>query len=440
MADLEKLSDIKNEMALLGALLIEPDAIKEVSTLKPTDFYSTAHAWIFQAIQELPEVDSLTVCGKLAERKQLTECGGESFIAQLTNEVPTAMHIKSYARKAQGLAVKRRIVQAVERSAMLCYDSSVSAESAAEMAQKLIHSATTLPNAGRKTQHMRDVMGTFVAGVEELHNDPESRKIVATGFHDLDKMLGGGLGKGELVIVAGRPGMGKTSFMLSMMTHASFETSKRRQRGVIYTLEMVNNELVNRWMSGQTGIDSQRLRAGDLRDDEWQNLMKMASRFSDAEILMNDSPMSIDQIAADAEREHQLHGLDYIAIDFLGLVESPGTNDYEKATAVALGAKNLAKRLEIPVMLGCQLSRAVEQRSDKRPNKSDLRDSGRIEEAADEILMLYRDDYYNPDSDQVNIAEIICDKNRHGPTGSIRLFFDKRLTAFKNLARERIEL
>jgi replicative DNA helicase len=252
-------------------------------------------------------------------------------------------------------------------------------------------------------------------------------------------MLKGVARAGELFVSAARPGMGKTSLLLSIISN-NVKTPATARRGVFYTLEMTSEEQIGRMVSLTSGIDGMRLSNGDLRDDEWAAFMRVIGNLESAPIYLNEEPMSIEGIKADARRMHGVHTLDYLMIDFLGLVDAPGDRDYERATAVALGAKMIAKELGVPVFLACQLSRSVETRNDKRPVLSDLRDSGRIEEAADVAMFIYRDEVYNADTEFQNIAEILIRKNRRGPVGNAMLFFDKRLTGFKNLAKERIQL
>jgi replicative DNA helicase len=290
-----------------------------------------------------------------------------------------------------------------------------------------------------KTTHIGEVVGRVVVELEEAQNNPGSNVAMPTGFPDLDRLLTGGAKRGELVIVAARPGMGKTSFLLSVVLNGVADKSRQR-RGAIYTLEMSNESLVRRLLSSETGVDSMRMNLGDIHDDEWTAIMRAGSSLGAAPLYLNDSPMSIDSIKADARRLKSVYEIGYLMIDFLGLVDAPGEKDYQRTNNVVLGAQQLAKELGIPVFLACQLSRSIENAQDTRPGLSDLRDSGRIEEAADVVMMIYRDDYYNPDSEFKNMAEILVRKNRNGPTGHAMLFFDRRLTAFKNLAKERIEL
>ena len=439
MADLTKFTDIAAEEHTLGSALIDPDAIKRLHFLAPDDFYVVKNNWIFTAMRECGEIDLSNIAAVLARKGQLDECGGSAYLAQLL-DVPTALHIDTYAQRVYEAAQFRRAIQQIESVAKFAYGNG-QRPTYAEFADKC-KSLSLIGGDRRKTgqtRHISAVMSEYMAHVEEMHDNPDAAVGVPTGYHDLDKLIGGGMKPGQLVIVAGRPGMGKTALMAGMMEGASLKHNKKS--GVMYTLEMVNEEIVNRLVSAGAGICTQDLSRGRVeRDDQWQNFSTVCVNYSDAPIWMNDTPMSIDEIALDVERMKQLHDIDYVMIDFLGLVDSAGDNDYQRATAVAIGAKNIAKLLKIPVILGCQLSRSVETRSDKRPERSDLRDSGRIEEAADVLMMLYRDEYYNTDTDQKNIVEVLVRKQRNGPPGKVTLFFDGRLTSIRNLALGKIVL
>lgn len=440
MADLSKFSDVAAEEHTLGSLLIDPDAIKRVHFLQPSDFYVIKNGWVFEAIRECGDVDISNVSAVLARKGQLNEVGGWAYLVQIQTSVPTALNVDTYAQRVYEAAQFRGAIRKIEDLSVFAHGTNGKRPTLDEFQEKC--RALSLVENRKKaglTRHISEVMGPYMERTEEMHDNPDGAVGVPTGYHDLDKRIGGGLKAGQLVIVAGRPGMGKTAMMLGMMEGASIHNAQKK--GVMYTLEMVNDEIVNRLVSGGAGICTQDLSRGAVeREDQWQNFTKICTIYADAPIWLNDSPMSIDDIAIDAERMKQIHDIDYVMIDFLGLVEAPGDSDYQKATAVALGAKNLAKALKIPVVLGCQLSRQVEQRSDKRPERSDLRDSGRIEEAADVLLMLYRDEYYNPNTDQKNIVEVLIRKQRNGPPGKVNMFFDGRLTAIRNLAREKIEL
>jgi replicative DNA helicase len=429
------------ERALLGSVLVDPFALGKVVWLNAADFYQLSHRWVYEAVRECETPDWAQVCARLQQRNQLDKCGGELAVMDLMNAVATSLNVESYARIVAENATRRRIIAAASEAAKLAFDQSLQITDVVDRATAKLGDATdSLPDQG-KTRPISAVLNDYAARLEQRAANPELAAGVPSGFADLDKIIGGGIKPGEVCIFAGRPGMGKTSLMLSVVRNTSVSCAPAsRKRGVIYTLEMSDSEIANRFMADATGISSQRLTGGRIQDAEWGALTREMMRYSDAPVWINDYPMSISQIKSDARKLKMQHSVDYIVIDFLGLVDAPGASDYERASRVALGCKDIAKELKIAVILGCQLSRNVEARTNKRPVSSDLRDSGRIEEAADTILMLYRDEYYNPDTEFKNIAEVICTKNRNGPTDMVQLYFDASLTTFRNLAKQHIEL
>ena len=441
MPDMELPHSPQAERAVLGSILVDPFVIGRVAWLAPDQFYSLSHQWIYAALRECEKPDWASVCARLAAKGQLEKVGGEFEVMDLMNAVATSLHVEAYARTVAENATRRKLIRAASDVARLAYDTNATLPVVVDKAQTAIgQAADTLPGAAQ-TRPLSAVLSDYTAKLEAIASNPLMAQGVPTGFPDLDTRLGGGVKPGELCIFAGRPGMGKTSLMLSMVRNTSVLCPPANQkRGVIYTLEMSDSEIANRFMADATGVSSQRLSTGKLTYDEWAALTDSAAKYATAPVWTNDYPLSIGEIAADARRMKMQHNIEYIVIDFLGMVDAPADSDYERASRVALGCKDIAKELKIAVILGCQLSRGVEQRTNKRPVSSDLRDSGRIEEAADSILMLYRDEYYNPDSDAKNIAEVIFTKNRNGPTGTSELYFDASFTTFRNLAKERIEL
>ena len=370
----------------------------------------------------------------------MEEVGGEPFIAQLTNAVPTALNVEAYARAVESLALRRRMINAASEIARLSYDQSLPIEQVIEQSEAAVFSVSE----GRNDGHMvpiRKAVSAFFERLEYLHEHRDEPLGIPTGYHDLDKLTGG-LQKGDLIVVAARPGVGKTSLMLNIGYHAAF---KYRQRVAIFSLEMSNEQLVQRFIASETGIDSQRLRTADLKDEEWGIVTRVMMRMSDLLIFLDDTPsLSPLELRVKARRIYQEYGLDLIIVDYLQLMtgENGGRseNRVQEISYISRSLKAIARELKVPLIAGSQLSRLVEQRSDKRPMLSDLRESGSIEQDADIVMFIYRDELYNQDTEFKNVAEINVAKNRNGPTGKVMLFFDKRLTSFKNLAKERIEL
>jgi replicative DNA helicase len=436
---------IEAEEAVLGSLLIDPEAITRVASfLAAEHFYLVKHQWVYEAMLRLHErrepIDLLTVSTELANHNKLEEVGGEPFIAQLTNAVPTALNVEAYARAVESLALRRRMINAASEIARLSYDQSLPIEQVIEQSEAAVFSVSE----GRNDGHMvpiRKAVSAFFERLEYLHEHRDEPLGIPTGYHDLDKLTGG-LQKGDLIVVAARPGVGKTSLMLNIGYHAAF---KYRQRVAIFSLEMSNEQLVQRFIASETGIDSQRLRTADLKDEEWGIVTRVMMRMSDLLIFLDDTPsLSPLELRVKARRIYQEYGLDLIIVDYLQLMtgENGGRseNRVQEISYISRSLKAIARELKVPLIAGSQLSRLVEQRSDKRPVLSDLRESGSIEQDADIVMFIYRDELYNQDTEFKNVAEINVAKNRNGPTGKVMLFFDKRLTSFKNLAKERIEL
>ncbi|MCL4507549.1 MAG: replicative DNA helicase [Chloroflexi bacterium] len=442
MADILPPHSAEAEEAVLGSLLIDPAASPRVAAfLNPADFYIVKNGWIYQAILSLGEkADLLTVSAELARNNLLDEIGGESYLAQLTASVPTALNIEAYGHLVENFALRRRMLNAASDVARLAYDQTVSIDQVIEKSEATIFSVSDQRASGQMAS-IRKVVDEFFQRIEYLHEHQDEPLGIPTGYPDLDKLTGG-LQKGDLIIIAARPGVGKTSLMNNIGYHAAF---KHRQRVAIFTLEMSNEQLVQRFVAAETGIDSQRLRIGDLRDDEWGSLTKVCMQMADLYIFLDDTPsLSPLDLRVKSRRIYQEYGLDLIIVDYLQLMQgesgSRSDNRVQEISYISRALKGIARELKVPLIAGSQLSRLVEQRSDKRPMLSDLRESGSIEQDSDIVMFIYRDEVYNPDTEFKNIAEISVAKNRNGPTGKASLFFDKHLTSFKNLAREKIQL
>ena len=447
MADLLPPHSQEAEEAVLGSLLIDPEAILRVASfLAPEHFYVVKHQWVFEAMMQLQEkrepIDLLTVSAQLQAQDRLGEIGGEGYIAQLTNSVPTALNVEAYARAVEQNAIRRKMIGAAGDVARLAYDQTQTIQTVIEKSEAAIF-AVSEDHAENQMVPIRKAVSDFFERIEFLHEHKDEPLGIPTGFNDLDKLTGG-LQRGDLVIVAARPGVGKTSLMLNLAHNAAM---RHRQRVAVFSLEMGNEQLVQRFVASETGIDSQRLRRGDLRDDEWGALTRVSMQMADMTMFLDDSPsLTPLDLRVKARRIYQEYGLDLIVVDYLQLMQGENSsgkgmdNRVQEISYISRALKQIARELKVPLIAGSQLSRLVEQRSDKRPMLSDLRESGSIEQDADIVMFIYRDEVYNPDTEFKNIAEISVQKNRNGPTGKISLYFDNRLTSFKNLAREKIEL
>ena len=442
MADVLPPHSAEAEEAVLGSLLIDPSASPRVAAfLNPGDFYVVKNGWIYQVLVTLAEkADFLTVSAELARNNLLDEVGGESYLAQLTASVPTALNVEAYGHIVEDFSLRRRMLNAASEVAKLAYDKTINVEQVIEKSEATIFGVTEQRSSGQMAP-IRKVVDGFFQRIEYLHEHKDEPLGIPTGYPDLDKLTGG-LQKGDLMIIAARPGVGKTSLMNNIGYHAAF---KHRQRVAIFTLEMSNEQLVQRFVASETAIDSQRLRVGDLRDDEWGALTKVCMQMADLYIFLDDTPsLSPLDLRVKSRRIYQEFGLDLIIVDYLQLMQGESTgrsdNRVQEISYISRALKGIARELKVPLIAGSQLSRTVEQRSDKRPMLSDLRESGSIEQDSDIVMFIYRDEVYNPDTELKNIAEISVAKNRNGPTGKVNLFFDKHLTSFKNLSKEKIQL
>ena len=434
---------VEAEEAVLGSLLIDPETIFRVSPfLRPDDFYIVKNRWTYEACLALHErrepIDFVTVTEELERREQLAEMGGPAFVSHLINVVPTAIHAEGYGRIVERSAVRRKLLQAASDIAQYAYDESAEVDETIDRSEQALF-AVSQRRQSRDLRPISDVIRSYYERIEYLYEHRGEPLGIPTGFVDLDKLLGG-LQRSDLVIVAARPGVGKTSLMLSMALSAA---RKFHQRVAIFTLEMSSEQLVQRMVSAETGIDSQRLRLGELRDDEWPLFVQASSALSDSLIYLDDTPsLSALQLRTKARRLHAEHGLDLILVDYLQLMTGDvrSENRVQEISYISRALKGLARELNLPVMAASQLSRSVEQRSDKRPVLSDLRDSGSIEQDADVVMFIYREDVYDPQSERKNVAEIMVAKHRNGPTGTVELYFRSHLAQFVNATRREIAL
>ncbi len=435
--------NVEAEQAVLGALLIDPDAVYRVNTfLRADDFYVEKHRWIYEGILALHErheaVDLVTLCDELERREQLAEIGGAAYITSLINATPTALNIEHYGHIVERTSTLRRLIGAAGEIAALAYQGADDVDEVVDRAEQILFGVSQR-RVARDLVPIRDVISEYYDRIDYLYRHKGETIGIPTGFRNIDKLLGG-LQRSDLIIVAARPGMGKTSLMLSIARNAA---RKYDRRVAIFSLEMSAEQLVQRLISAETGIDSQRLRIGNLREEEWPRFIQATGELSEAMIFIDDTPsISAIQVRTKARRLYAEYGLDLIVVDYLQLMQSDRRidNRVQEISLLSRSLKGLARELNIPVLVASQLSRAVEQRTDKRPMLSDLRESGSIEQDADVVMFIYRDDYYSPDTERPNIAEIIVSKHRNGPTGMVPLFFKKELAQFCDVELYREDL
>jgi len=427
--------NLEAEQSVLGSLLIDRDAIIRVASfLKPEDFYLSANGLIYGAILDLynrrEPTDMITLSDELTRRAQYDQAGGLAYLSSLLSAVPTAVHVEYYARIVERTATLRRLIDAGTQVVDIGFREGIDTEEALDAAERAIFDVSQRRQTKDWTS-MGEVLDKFFDQIDYLQQHRGDVVGVATGYSDMDQMTGG-LQRSDLIILAARPSMGKTSLALGMAYGAA--VVHKRTVG-IFSLEMSAEQLVQRILSMETGVDSHRLRLGQIDDNEWDRISRAFGRLSEAPIYVDDSSSSsILDVRSKARRLQAEQGLDLIIVDYLQLMSGRRTdNRVQEISEISRGLKGLARELNVPVVALSQLSRAVESRSDHRPMLSDLRESGSIEQDADIVMFIYREDKYEEESEKKGIAEIIIAKHRNGPVGSVNLRFFDRTARFADL-------
>jgi len=430
--------NIEAECGVLGSIIIDPEAIVQVSDfLRPDDFYRDAHRTIYEVILQLYEehepADFITICDELERLNKLEEVGGASYITSLINQVPTSGNVEFYGRIVERTAILRRLIHAAGQIAAIAYEEG-DADIALDKAEQLIFNISQR-HSRSDFMHMRDILAEYMSKLDQLHERRGTIVGVPTGFTDLDRLTGG-LQKSDLIVLASRPGVGKTSLALSL----AHTTALKYQNSIaIFSLEMSKDQLAQRLLSMDAGIDQHRLRTGRIEEDEWDRIVYAMDTLSEANIWIDDtasiSPM---EMRSKARRLQAEHGIDLIIVDYLQLMQAVvggkrNENRVQEISEISRSLKGLARELNMPVLALAQLSRAVESRQSKVPQLSDLRESGSIEQDSDIVMFIYRDDVYNPESERKNIADVIIAKHRNGPVGEISLYFQASQTRFRDL-------
>lgn len=425
------------EQSVIGAIFLEPQALITASEiLMPDDFYRTAHQKIFQTMLTLSDqgkaIDVVTVTEELSAKKELEDVGGLTYLMELANAVPTAANIAHYAKIVEEKALLRRLIRVATKIVEDGYTREDEVEALLAEAEKKMLEVANRKNAG-DFKHVKDVLvGTF-KNIETLQNRDGDVTGIPTGFDDLDEITAG-FQRNDLIIVAARPSVGKTAFALNV---AQSVAVKARENVAIFSLEMGADQLVMRMLCAEGNIDAQKLRTGSLEAEDWRKLSMAMGALSSSGIYIDDTPgVRINDIRAKCRRLAKEDGLGMILIDYLQLIVGsgkPGENRQQEVSEISRSLKGLARELQVPVIALSQLSRGVEQRQDKRPMMSDLRESGSIEQDADIVAFLYRDDYYDKESESKNMIEIIIAKQRNGPTGTVTLAFRKEYNKFLNV-------
>ncbi|MED4587842.1 replicative DNA helicase [Priestia flexa] len=431
--------NIEAEQAVLGAIFLEPSSLTLASELLiPEDFYRAAHQKIFTCMLKLSDqgepVDLVTVTSDLANQKILEEIGGVAYLSDLANSVPTAANIEYYAKIVEEKSILRRLIRTATDIASEGYAREDEVEVLLNEAEKNILEVAQRKNTGM-FQNIKDVLVQTYDNIEVLHNRKGDITGIPTGFTDLDHMTAG-FQRNDLIIVAARPSVGKTAFALNIAQNVATKTD---ENVAIFSLEMGAEQLVMRMLCAEGNIDAQRLRTGSLTSEDWGKLTMAMGSLSNAGIYIDDTPgVRVGEIRSKCRRLKQEGGLGMILIDYLQLIQGngrSGENRQQEVSEISRSLKALARELQVPVIALSQLSRGVEQRQDKRPMMSDIRESGSIEQDADIVAFLYREDYYEKDTENQNIIEIIIAKQRNGPVGTVQLAFVKEYNKFVNLER-----
>jgi len=440
LTTLERLppQNLEAEQAILGSMLLEEEAIVYAAELlDESAFYKDAHRKIFSALLTLyrgnVSVDLITVTDELKKRNVLEEVGGASYLATLTSIVPTAANAEHYCRIVKQKAILRDLIRVSTHIASEGYEEASEPDLLLDRAETMIFDIAS-KKIKRDAIAMKDIIKSSIELIDALYQRKGVITGLPTGFTELDQQLAG-LQPSDLIVVAGRPAMGKSSFALCVAEHAALV----QKTGVaIFSPEMSKENLVQRMLCSHARIDAHKVRSGMLSTSDWPNLTKAAGKLSEAPIFIDDSPaISILELRAKARRLKIRHGIGLIILDYLQLMdESSSTeNRQQEISVISRGLKALGRELTVPVIAVSQLSRAPERRESFRPRLSDLRESGAIEQDADVVLMLFREDYYNPTEENRGMAEVIIAKQRNGPTGSVKLAFIANYTRFETLAQ-----
>ena len=435
MSTLERIppQNLEAEQAVLGSMLIEREAIIKVAdVLHKEDFYREANREVFQAIIDLHDhgeaVDLVTVADELRNRGLLEAIGGVAYLTTLANSVPTAANAEHYARIVEEKALLRQLISVATDIVARGYQGAEEVAALIDDSERRIFEIAQR----RSTEEYSPIKGVLLDAferIEFLYSNKEGVTGVPTGFKELDALTSG-LQPSDLIVIAARPSMGKTTLLLNMARNAALNKSFPV---AIFSLEMSKEQLAQRLLCAEAGVDGQRLRTGHLTDADWPRLSHALGRLSDAPIFIDDTPsISAMELRAKARRIKAEHDLGLIIVDYIQLMRTRGRveNRQQEISEISRSLKALARELKVPVVIGSQLSRAVEQRDDKRPMLSDLRESGAIEQDADLVAFIFREEYYKPDTEKKNVAEIIVAKQRNGPTGTVELIFLKEYGRF----------
>ena len=433
--------DLEAENSVLGSMLLDVRAVDSaLEILTGEDFYAKSNGIVFDAMREIHAqgrpIDPVTLSAKLREKDVPDELMGTDHAKELLESVPTSANVKYYAQIVHDKAVMRRLIRCCEDIAFDCYSGSESLSAIMEKTEKEIFA---LLRSGKNADFVpiAEIVISALAKIEQAAKAKGSVTGLSTGFTDLDIMTAG-LQPSDFILVAARPSMGKTAFALSLLDYV---VCRKNQSAVIFSLEMSNEQLVNRLLAMEAHIDAQKIRSGSLADEEWESLMESAEVIGGSKLIIDDTPgLSATELRSKCRKYKLEYDISLIVVDYIQLMSSGGRIEsrQQEISDISRALKSLARELNVPIVALSQLNRSVETRSDHRPMMSDIRESGAIEQDADVIMFLYRDDYYNPETEERNVAEVIIAKQRNGPTGTIKLTWQPKYTRFVNMARDNL--
>jgi len=434
--------NIEAEKSLLGAIMIDADAIVRIAdSVSVDDFYEERHQRIFEAIRKLYDrhrpVDVLTLSNQLREDGFLEVVGGATYLTELTNYVPTAAHVEHYGEIVAEKALRRKLIKASQDIVSIGYDEAKPVKEVIEEAEIELFQVSQ-KHVKQDLESIESILSSSFERLDELHKEGGKVRGIPTGFKDLDNIVAGWQ-KSDLVILAARPSMGKSVLALNF---AHKVATKSEMPVLIFSLEMSKEQLVDRMLAMESGVDAWNIRTGNLTDSDWDKISEAMGTLSEAPIYIDDTPgITVSDMRTKARREQHQRQLGLIIVDYLQLMSggarfSGDSNRVQEISEISRGLKAIARELQVPVIALSQLSRSVESRSPQIPQLADLRESGSIEQDADMVMFIYRDEYYNPENtDKPNVADILIRKHRNGPTGNVELFFDANKQLFKSLDR-----
>lgn len=427
------------EASLLGSILIDTDAIVKIADqIRPSDFFDKKHEIIYQAMIELynlhSAIDVLTLANHLKSNGELTSVGGASYLTELTNFVPTATHVEQYADIVAQKSLRRKLINVSQKMVSLGFDETKALNELIEEAETNLFSVSE-QHVKQSVVSLEAILAESFERLDELHKDKKKLRGIPTGFKDLDEKLAG-FQRSDLFILAARPSMGKTALMLNFAHNVAVQS---KEPVLFFSLEMSKEQLVDRLLSIESGVDAWALRTGNLNDTDFEKIGEAMGTLSEAPIYIDDTPgITVSDLRTIARREAHHHPLGLIIIDYLQLMSGGNrfgseANRVQEISEISRGLKGVARELNVPLIAASQLNRSVENRNPQIPQLADLRESGSIEQDSDVVAFIYREEFYNPETDRKKIADILIKKHRNGPVGGVELYFDNEKQRFRSL-------